>query len=158
MDAAHEEAEVARELRRVLAGISGGNADAAPRRHQRGVDPAADRAGSVVGVSVGAERDVHHRRDPPAVEPLSESEQILDRVREPRRVVQRGMARAIFLGERDQDARDRGVGADAELAGGDAGHVRAVGPRTLGRLAEQVRSPDPVRAAPLERPIHSLAR
>ena len=125
VNAAHQEAEVSGKLRRLLSRIARRNADAASRRHQRRIDPLADRARPVVRVAVRAERNIDDRRNAPAVQPLSEAEQVVDRVRQPRRVVERRMTRLVFFGQSDQDARDRGFRTDALAAGSDARHVRA---------------------------------
>ena len=111
----------------------------------------------VVRVAVRAERDIDDRRNRPAVQPLAEIEQIVDGVGEARRVVERRVALAILLGQRDEDAGDRRAGTHAAVSGRDAGDVRAVRSGTLRRLPQQIGGANLVRPAPLERVVHAPA-
>ena len=124
VDAAEDPAGVVLVLGTLLAGVPGRDADAAARARERRVDPAGDRARVVVRVAVRAEADVDRDRLPLAV---GDGEQVVDRVGEPRRVVERPAPVELVLRNRDQDRHDPGAAADAAVSRRDARDVRAVG-------------------------------
>ena len=124
VDAAEDPAGVVLVLGTLLARVPGRDADAAARARERRVDPAGDRARVVVRVAVRAEADVDRDRLPLAV---GDGEQVVDRMGEPRRVVERPAPVELVLRNGDQDRHDPCAAADAAVPRGDARNVRAVG-------------------------------
>src|SRR4029450_3323699 len=110
-----------------VAGIAGGDDDRAPRLGGEGIDIAADRARSVVGATVAPEADIDDERQ---LQFGGDRTQVVESVAQPLAVAAIDVARRLRIpgwiaGE--DDARQDGVGANADVAGGDAGHVRAGG-------------------------------
>ena len=112
-----------------LTRVAGGNRDGTAGRRQRRVDPARHGGTSVVRVSVGAEAHVDRHRQ---LQLLAKSQQIVHGVGDSARVVERQTLVLIRLRQRDEDAGNLRAAADAAIASGNAGDVRAM--RSFGAL------------------------
>ena len=123
VDASHDPADVVGGLALLLTGIAGRDGDGAARGREDTVDPAADGGAAVVRVAVGAQGDV----DRDGSRTCWPGHQVVDRVREPARIVER--RRGPDLPPAAGSARRRSAAAaDAAIAGGGARDVRTVRP------------------------------
>jgi hypothetical protein len=122
--ASEDEADVLLALAPFLAGVPGGDADAATRLCQRRVEPAGDRARVVMRVAVGAEADVDRNGQ---AQLLGDREQVVDGMGKPGRVVERLAALYLVGGDGDQDGGELRASTDPAIAGGNAGYMGGVG-------------------------------
>src|SRR6185436_4085701 len=97
VDAPEDEAEVLVALRLLLPGVTRRDADGPAWNRERRIDPPVDRTAAVVRVTVGAEAHIDGDR---LLLPVGEADQVVDRVGEPCRVVERLPAVLILLAER----------------------------------------------------------
>ena len=145
VDAAHDKAHVVGRFRFSWPALPAATQTLRPGVASQRVDPAIDRrARDVVRVTVGAEADVDRHRH---AEVVAERDQLLDRVREARRIVEGFAAVPIRRPERQQHRGDRRLARDAGIARGDArdvGAVRTKAPSAIGAPAAwpaRLRSP-----------------
>ena len=85
--------------------------------------------------AVGPQADVDHDR---TVEALAEVEEVVHGVGQTGRIRQGGVAAQVVIAERDEHPGQDGLGMNARVAAGDAGHMGAVRTVLLRCLAHKI--------------------